>query len=177
MTRMTNLEIVAAVEAEEAQAIDSRSGELQAERADALARYRGLPLGNEEDGRSQVVDRSIADCIEWIMPSLIRIYMGGDDIGKFEARNEQDEEAAQQETDVIAWYLTTRNDLFSQINATLRDALLLKNGYCVAYWKTTNDVVTETYLGKSPEEVALLMQDECVEIIEHTERVDEYGMP
>ena len=70
------------------------------------------------------------------MPSLIRVYLGGDEIGKFEPRGPQDEAAAQAETDVCNWYLEAKNDTFSQLNATLRDALLLKNGYMVAFGRS-----------------------------------------
>ncbi len=166
-------EIVSAVEAEEAFCIGGT--ELQSERTAAIERYRGLPLGNEVDGRSQVVDKSILDTIEWIMPSLIRIYLGGDGIGQFEARGPEDEEAAKRETDVCNWYLETKNDLFSQINSTLRDALLLKNGYMVGYWSKNYDTMTESYEGMSDEEAAMLMQDAEVTVLEHSERPDEIG--
>src|SRR5437667_8190117 len=85
MPLKTDAEIIAAIENEEALALDTASGELVKERTDALARYRGEPLGNEQEGRSQVVDKSVLDTIEWIMPSLVRIYLGGDEVGHFEA--------------------------------------------------------------------------------------------
>src|SRR5574343_1137407 len=129
--KFTREQIIAAIEAEEAACLESVDGDLQNERADALERYRGEPYGNEVDGRSQVVDRSIADTIEWIMPSLVRVYMGGEDIGTFRARGPEDEEPAKIETDVCNYYLQAKNDFFSTINAVLRDALLLKNGYAV----------------------------------------------
>ena len=70
---LTDAELIAAIEAEEALSLDQASGALADERADALARYRGELLGNEVDGRSSVVDKSVFDTIEWIMPSLVRI--------------------------------------------------------------------------------------------------------
>jgi hypothetical protein len=165
-------EIIAALEAEEAQAIDSTTGELANERAEALNRYRGAPLGNEVEGRSQIVDRSVMDTIEWIVPSLTRIYMGGDDIGQFEPVGPEDEEPAKAETDVCNWYLQQKNDIFSHVQATLRDALLLKNGYMVGIWCSRTDLNTETYIGKTQDEVMFLMQDEDITITEQTPRPD-----
>lgn len=170
--KLTDEELIAALESEESLAIDGSSGELAKERADALDRYRGAPLGNEVEGRSQIVDRSIMDTIEWIMPSLVRIYLGGDDIGKFDPRGPEDEEPAKAETDVCNWYLQAKNDIFSQISATLRDALLLKNGYMVGLWRKKTDTMTETYIGQTDEEVSMLMQDPEVTVVEHTERQD-----
>jgi hypothetical protein len=170
--KLTDEQVIAALEAEEVQAQDAVSGELSQQRQDALARYKGDPLGNEVEGRSQVVDRSVMDTIEWIIPSLVRIYLGGDEIGKFEARGPEDEEAAKTETDVCNWYLETKNDIFSQINAVLRDALLLKNGYMVGQWVKKYDTMTETYTGLADEEVAILMQDKEVKVVEHTQYPD-----
>lgn len=168
--KLTSAEIVSAVEAEEALALDN--GELSAQREDALQRYRGEPYGNEIDGRSQIVDRGVANAIEWVMPALVRCFMGGDEIGEFEPRGPEDEQAAEIETDVVNFYVQQKNDFFSQISATLRDSLLLKNGYLVAFWTKRYDTMTETYIGQSPEEAAMLMQDAEVEVLEHTERMD-----
>lgn len=174
---LSDEELIAALQMEEAGAVDTTTGELAKERADALDRYRGAPLGNEVEGRSQIVDRSIMDTIEWIMPSLIRIYLGGDEIGKFEPVGPQDEEAAKAETDVCNWYLETKNDIFSQINATLRDALLLKNGYMIGVWQKRYDTMTETYTGLADEEAAMLAEDPEVTVVEHTEYPNPVQMP
>lgn len=170
--RLSPEEIIAALENAERLAIDGSTGELAKERAEALNRYRGAPLGNEVEGRSQVVDRSIMDTIEWIMPSLTRIYQGGDDIGQFEPMGPEDEESAKSETEVCNWYLENKNDAFSQLQATLRDALLLRNGYMVGLWRKRVDTVTETYIGKTEDEATALMQDEGVTLLESTPRPD-----
>ena len=170
--RLTDEELIAALEDEEATAIDGLVGELAQERMTALERYRGLPLGNEVEGRSQVVSRDEADTIESIMPSLTRVFLGGEDIGQFEPRGYEDEEAAKTETEVCNWYIQQKSDYFCEINSTLRDALLLKNGYIVAFWKTDQNVMTEVYTGQSDEELALLMQDPEVTVIEHTQYPD-----
>jgi hypothetical protein len=175
--KLTDAELVAAIEQEERQSIDTHSGELHKERVDALARYRGELLGNEIDGRSQIVDMTILDTIESIMPSLIAVFTGGENMGEFEPRGPEDEAAAKAETEAVNWNLGTKNDLFSHVNATLRDALLLKNGYMVGYWQTRVDEMTETYVGLADEEVAMLAQDPEVKITEHSEYPDPLWQP
>jgi len=108
------------------------------------------------------------------MPSLVRVYLGGDELGHFDAIGPEDEAAAQAETEACNWYLTAKNDTFSHINSTLRDALLLKNGYMVAMWKTDKTVVTETYKGLADEELAMLMADKCIGVVEHSDYPDPY---
>lgn len=182
--KLSDEELIAAIESEESQALDLYSGELQKNRAEAWARYNGDLLGNEVEGRSQITDKGVMDTIQWIMPSLVRIYLGGDDVGKFEPIGPEDEYAAQCETEVCNWYLTAKNDFYSHIVATLTDALLLKNGYMVAFWTERDDVMTETYQGLADEEVAMLMGDKEVNVVEHTEypdplapMADEMGQP
>ncbi len=177
---MTDDEIIAALEAEESQAIDGLSGDLGRDRARALDRYRGLDLEHTvEEGRSQIVSRDVTDTIESIMPSLTRVFLGGEDIGQFQPRGPEDEEAAKSETEVCNWYIQEKSDFFSHINSTLRDALLLKNGYLVGFWKTKTDVMSEIYTGQSDDELAMLMQDQEVSVVEHTAYPDPLyaGMP
>jgi hypothetical protein len=115
------------------------------------------------------------DTIEWIMPSLMRIFMGGDEIGKFDPTGPEDEKPAERDTDVCNWYLQNRGDFFSQCSATLRDALLLKNGYMVGVWQKKYDTMVESYVGQSDEEAAMLTQDPEVKVLEHTEYPDPSG--
>ena len=44
-------------------------GELVARRKKSLEYYLGMPLGNEQEGRSQVVSNDVLDTVERLMPS------------------------------------------------------------------------------------------------------------
>ena len=41
------------------------------------------PLGNEIEGRSQVISTEFADTVEQVMPSLMRLFTGSDKIVQF----------------------------------------------------------------------------------------------
>jgi hypothetical protein len=58
-------------------------GEISKQREDAMLYYYGLPFGNEVEGRSQYVDSSVMDTIEWIKPSLMKIFASGDEVVVF----------------------------------------------------------------------------------------------
>ncbi len=166
--KFNDAEILAAIETEEQSALDLY-GALAQDREEALNRYKGAPTGDEQPGRSAVVDMSIADTILWIMPSLMRIYMGGDEIGRFDARGPEDEKGAEQETKVVNWYLENRNDCYESVYSAFHDALLLRNGYIMGQWRTDFTVMTEKYQGLADEEAALLLQSKEVDVLEHTE--------
>jgi len=68
--KMTKRELAAHVEQEIQGALGYGDGKLTRQRTDAMDRYYGKKYGNEQEGRSQIVTRDVADVIEWIMPSL-----------------------------------------------------------------------------------------------------------
>ena len=174
--KFTDAEILAAIDSEE-QLANNGADTLAAEREKALDRFKGAPTGDEQPGRSSVVDMSVPDTILWIMPSLMRIFMGGDEIGRFEARGPEDEKAAEQETKVCNWMLENYSDVYTQVYATCQDVLLLKSGYMVAQWRTESVVMTETYQGLAPEEAAMIAQDKEVEIVEQRNYTGPLGEP
>ena len=53
------------------------------------------------EGRSKAVSADVADTIEGLMPALMDIFCGSDEVVRFEPVGPEDEEAAQQETDYV----------------------------------------------------------------------------
>lgn len=153
-----------AIEAYEQQS--NRSGDLAKERVDSLNAYLGKPYGNEVDGRSQVVSRDVADTIEWIKPSLMRIFASGDEIVSFDPKGEEDVEAAQQESDYVNYILTQKNPWFRVAYVWFTDALMQKNAYVKTWYEEKTDVTEEEYEGKQEAEYLLIANDPEVEILE-----------
>lgn len=151
---------------------DGDSG-LASERARSIDDYLGKPYGNEVDGRSQVISRDVYDTIEWIKPSLLRIFTGGDQVAKFEPVGPEDEGGAKQETDYINYVVQEKNPWFTICYEWFTDALLTKNAYALAYWDTTKTVESERYEGLTDEQFTMLVNEDGVEVVEHSERVNE----
>lgn len=164
---MTENELLAIVEEQESLA---SSGELMDERATAIDLYMGRPYGDEIEGRSQVVMRDVADTIEWIKPSLLKVFAAGDDIVSFVPRGPEDEEQAQQETDYCNYLLMQKNNGFMILHDWFHDALLQKNGYVILSYEEYEHPETETYRNLSPEEASLVLQD--AELVEGTANED-----
>ena len=59
-------------------AVNYYDTEFSQDRTDTLSYYLGDPFGNEVDGRSQVVATEVSDVIEYMMPSLMRVFGNGD---------------------------------------------------------------------------------------------------
>lgn len=118
------MSLIAAIEKQENLA--ETRGELSNDRAQAMDHYLGRPYGNEVEGRSSVVMRDVADTIEWIKPSLMKIFASGDEVVKFEAVGPEDEPSAEQETQYCNHVLMRRNNGFLIFHDWFHDALLQK---------------------------------------------------
>lgn len=157
--------LVAAIEQQERLAV--ASGELAEERAAALDRYLGRPYGNEVDGRSAVVMRDVADTVEWIKPSLMKVFASGDEVCKFDPVGPEDTQQAEQETEYCNHVLMQKNNGFLVLHDWFHDALVQKTGYVMVQYETETKPSRESYKGLYDDELALLMQDEP-EVLEHT---------
>jgi len=169
MAKLTDTELRALLDEEIRGAVGYNSSELSNQRKLALDYYHGEPFGNEVEGRSAYVSRDVADTIEWIMPSIMRIFTGGDTIVRFEPQGPEDEKAAQQATDYVNHVFQRQNDGFLALYTWFKDALLSKNGFLKVYWEKYTEYKTETYENLTDDEFAMLLQDPDVEPVEHTE--------
>lgn len=147
-------------------------GELSTERAQAMDYYLGEPFGNEMEGRSAVISRDVAEVIEWILPSLIRIFTSGDKAVEFEPQNEQDEPVAAQETEYVNYVFYRKNEGFLILYTWFKDALLSKNGIVKAFCEKKEEITKETYQSLTDDEFAYLQSDPELEPIAHTARVE-----
>ncbi len=177
---MTKSELSAHVEHEIQSSLGFGDGKLTQQRTDALDRYYGKKYGNEQEGRSQIVTRDVADVIEWIMPSLMKIFTGGDKVVQFEPNGPEDVQMAKQATDYTNYVIQRQNPGFSIIYSWFKDALLQKNGIVKHYWDDTTETTREEYKNLTEEEFTVLLADDEVEVVEHTalnENMEEGHMP
>ena len=173
-----NTALLNAIESAEAESYGTEhsggNGQLSDDRADALDAYFGINTNPAPEGNSQVVSRDVFDTIEWILPSLVRIFAGTDEVVKFKAVSKEDEPAAVQETLYVNHVVTQRNQWTQTFHDWAWDALVTKNAYCMAYWDDSKQVEYETYARQSDDAFALLMQDaDDIEVLEHTAEQDE----
>ena len=162
-----NESLLSAINEREGTAIGNDSDQVSVDRATALEYYLGEPFGNEIEGRSQVVSRDVYDTVEWIKPSLLRIFAGGDQICEFQPEGEEDVEGAQQESDYVDYILQRKNNWFMVAYEWFTDALLTRNAYAMGYWEAKSEPVLERYQGLTDDQLVLLAQDNTVQIIAH----------
>lgn len=184
MAKMSTMDLKPMLAAQKADALAAMSAaELSQERADAMDYYLGnmqkdMPA---QPGRSKAVSTDVADTIEGLMPSLMDIFAGSDEVVRFEPVGPEDEAAAQQETDYVNHVFMQQNPGFMVLYSFIKDALLSKVGIVKVWWEEREEEQRETYYDLTDDQFALLAQevaasDGMMKIVEHTAH-DEAGEP
>lgn len=169
MAKMDDIEFHSLIRNEVEQAVNYHDAEYAADRIQALDYYLGNPLGNEVDGRSQVVQTEVADVVEQIKPSLLRIFAATDDFVKFEPRGPEDVEAAAQATEYVNYIFNADNEGFSILTNWFTDALLFKMGVVKHVYDESEKIIEDMYEGLTSDELTLLISDEDVKVVEQEE--------
>lgn len=156
MAKITEKEKLAMVQERFSTALSSCET-LRKDRENAQNFYYGRPLGNEIDGRSQVVSKVLMDTVEWTMPSLMRIFTTKQAV-QFDPVGPEDEELAKQESAYTSHVLWKKNNGFSIIYQWLKDGLYQKVGYVIYWWEKSEKVCYETYTGLTQDQLALTIQ-------------------
>lgn len=147
-------------------AVDFIDNTISPIRATAIEYYQGLPFGNEEAGRSQVVSRDVHDTIADIMPSLMRIFFSTENVVEFVPFGREDIKTSEQATDFInRVVLQQDNDAFTTFYNAFKDALLCKNGIVKYYWDDNYHAEYFEYEALDDDALAVLESDNEVEII------------
>ena len=170
---MDSEELRVIVSAEAKQALGYMSSDLAEQREDALKAYLGEPYGNEIEGRSQVVDTAAQETVEWIMPSLLRIFTAGESAVEFVAQGPEDEPLAEQATAYCNWVWDRQNEGFLNTYTWFKDALISKLGTVKIYYEESEQWKREAYDGLDDASFQQIGADPDVEIMEHTESAEE----
>lgn len=166
MGKMADTTLKAIVEAKLNNTLGWIGGSLQKDRQKALQFYRGDPFGNEQDGRSSVVSRDVAEAIDSAMPSLIKIFAATDTYVQFSARKPEAEEGAKQKTDYTNWVFQTQPNAFNLLQTSLKDGLMSKQGVFKSWWETSERKEPEQYEGLTTIQLQQLQQDQDFTLVE-----------
>jgi hypothetical protein len=160
--------------------IDNAIGYIETEttelRRKALDYYLRNPYGNEVEGRSQIVTGEVAEAIDGALPQLIRVFTTTEDIVYFEPTRPEDEETAKQATEYCNWVFYRENDGLIILHNWFKDALMQKVGVVKAYWEDKEDVNKEKYKNLTEDELAMLLSDPGVEVVEQEVEFMDGGM-
>lgn len=153
-------------------AIDYDSSELSQQRANGLSYYLGEPLGNEQPGKSKVVSRDVQETVDWMMPSLMKVFTSGDSVVQFTAQNENDVPQAEQETEYVNWLFLRKNPGFTILHDWFQDALIMKTGIVKVVVEDKETPEFDFFSGLDEETLMEVLSDDAVELLAQTAHPD-----
>lgn len=106
-------------------------------------------------GRSTAVDSTLADAVDTLMPDVMEVFFGGDDVVSFQADGAADEAQAREETDLVTHVVFHQNDAFRAFHDAVQDALLNRTGLFHWWWEEDEKPITR-HEASGPEEAAAL---------------------
>ncbi|RKX60864.1 MAG: poly(3-hydroxybutyrate) depolymerase [Thermodesulfobacteriota bacterium] len=114
--------------------------------------------------RSSVVSTDVADTIEWALPSLMRIFFGGEDVITIKGRQAEDEKKAELMQELINFQIQVQNSGFMVFYRWFKDALIGGLGVIKCWWE--KEVEDQTMKGLfSIEEAEAMKQAENIEVV------------
>lgn len=132
--------------------LNSDDGEVTDVRQTVFNAYMGDLLGNERDGQSQIVTREVLQAIEWALPALMRVFLGGVRAVEFKPSGPDDVAQAKHETDVVNYWFRDGNPNqsgFVILYIFLKDMLMNPNAYMAVEPVEEEDRDTQTLTGVS----------------------------
>ena len=171
MPDMDDYKLNSIVSSEITDALNHFDSEFSQERIRAMDFYLGEPFGNEVEGRSSVVSTEVADTVEAIMPNLMRVFTANDKYVRFSARTAEDMERAEQVSDYVNYIINHDNEGYKILYNWFKDALLFRLGVVKYFYEEEENVTEEEYNGLDENELAVLLANPDVEVVEQQETV------
>jgi hypothetical protein len=168
--KMTESELASLLDGQIQDAVSYEEAEL-ADLRDKALKYRDGVMDDvpAETGKSSVVSMDVQDTIQWIKPGLLRIFANSDRVVEFEPMRPDDEQSAKQATDYINYIFQRECNGYKVLLDAFDDGLGLGNGIVMHWWDPTPCYETSTHSGLSDDQLTELVEDENVEVLEHTE--------
>lgn len=153
-------------------AVDYIESEIAEDRLKAQRYFDGeVDIGHEE-GRSKVVATKCRDTVRAIKPALMRTFLASEKPVEFLPKQPDDVQPAEQATAYTEWKFNQSGG-YRLIHDAIHDALIKKTGIVKAFYEEKERTEVDEYTGLSMEEMAFLVNEEDLEILEYEEEIEE----
>jgi hypothetical protein len=157
--KMDEESLLSHLQAQEQDSATFTWGRIGAEREKSMREYFRQPYGTEEEGWSSIVTSEVQDAVEWMLPSLLKIFTSTEKAVSFEPNEEKDVDGAEQATDACNYVFFKQNNGFLTLYTAFKDALISKN--CAVMWRkeTKRTKVVTPATNATHEMLAMLLQE------------------
>jgi len=127
----------------------------------------------EIEGRSSVVDTTVRNTVLGMEGPLIKTFYGSDNVFEFEERKPDDAPKAKLISAYVNHIFRNKNPGYTITATWIREALLNKVGFIKVWWDNSDVESREDYRGQTDVQLALLLDDPEVELIDQKSYQDE----
>lgn len=168
---MSDDELLRILKEEETNASSFYNSEMAKDQAGAMDRYHARPYGDEVAGRSSVVTHDLEDTINWIMPDLMRVFMGSDQIVSIDGATEEDESSGrtQDAADYLELQFRRDNDGDTILHDFAFDGMLQRIGVISVAWQDPKPKAPKELEGVTPEQLMKYTMDPEYKILAQAE--------
>jgi hypothetical protein len=175
-TKYTEIELKALIERQLTNSLGADGTEIAQLRARNLQYYYAEPEGElagpDIPNRSSIVATDVPDTVEWMLPSLVRVFAQSKDSLQCEPRRPQYAPSAKLAEEYLKQMFWERLGGFTILHHWFKDALIQKVGFVKVYWDDDAVDSEESYAGLLPEQVQMLLDDPSVRAVEQEARTE-----
>lgn len=168
-------ELAALLSKELRQALGSPGTEIAQIRLRNLQFYKAVAEGElappDIADRSSIVCTDVGDTVEWMLPSLIRVFASSKDAMNCTAKKPQYAQGAKMASEYMRWLFWKKNRGFHTLYQWFKDAMIQKVGFLKVSWEDTEEDAEESYHGLTAEQAHDLLTDPEVTPVEQATRV------
>lgn len=141
------------------------------DRLRAIQYYQGEMRDTPSDtGRSAMVTRDVRAYIKKVLPSLMRVILGSEEVVEFLPVGEGDEAGAAQATDFFNEVIIPESEVEDAIYDAIHDALLLRNGILKWWFEEKRAVKISRHTGLTEQALGHLVASDEVDVLEQDQR-------
>lgn len=172
--KLTLLEVKSIVAGQKADSLSaSGASKLSSDRATALDYYNGVMSDMPHtEGRSRAISTDVSDVVDGLMPNLMDIFCGSDEVVRFEPVGPEDVAASEQESKYIGHVFMQKNPGYNILHDMFKDGLLCKTGLVKVWWETKEDAEEETYFDQETDTLAVLIARPDMEVTAYGQNED-----
>lgn len=144
-----------------------------------LEAYLADPEGEwsppEIEDRSSLVATDAADTVEWMLPSLLRVFAASKEAIEAVPRRPQFQQQAHLVRETVRWQWWDQLDGLTILHSWLKDGLIQRVGFVRVGFSAARRTVVESYRGLTEAQVQTLLSDggDDVEIVGQAQRVEQ----
>ena len=136
------------------------------ERQQAFDYYLRRPIGDERQGRSQVVSGDVYKVVEGVSTAIADIYCSNADAVQFTPRGEDDQEKAEQRTELVNYTFWTTCKGYLPLLESIKSGVHQKTGFLTWYWAPKKRLTREVYRNQTLDSLALLNDNDAVKDVQ-----------